>query len=39
MIGSDHDAVAAPLDGVLGLNFLNRFQYAVDPKRRVLRLR
>jgi len=34
-----HAAVAAPLDGVLGLNFLNRFQYAVDPKRRVLRLR
>lgn len=34
-----HGAVSSPLDGVLGLNFLNRYQYAVDPKRRVLRLR
>lgn len=34
-----HDAGPAPLDGILGLNFLNRFHYAVDPRRRVLRLR
>jgi aspartyl protease family protein len=33
-----HEAVSAPLDGVLGLNFLNRFHYAIDPQRRVLRL-
>ena len=33
-----HDAVGPQLDGVLGLNFLNRFRYAVDPKRRVLEL-
>ena len=30
---------AAPqLDGLLGLNFLNRYRYAVDPERRVLEL-
>jgi aspartyl protease family protein len=33
-----HVAVAPPLDGVLGLNFLNNFSYAVDPRRRTLRL-
>jgi hypothetical protein len=31
--------VAPPLDGVIGLSFLNNFSYAVDPRRRVLRLR
>lgn len=34
-----HETGPAPLDGILGLNFLNRFHYAVDPRRRVLRLR
>ena len=34
-----HDAVAPPLDGIIGLSFLNNFTYAVDPRRRVLRLR
>ena len=33
-----HDAVGPNLDGVVGLNFLNRFHYAVDPRRRVLTL-
>ena len=33
-----HDAVAAPLDGIIGLSFLNNFTYAVDPRRKVLRL-
>ncbi|MCW5892487.1 MAG: retroviral-like aspartic protease family protein [bacterium] len=34
-----HDAVNAPLDGIIGLNFLNQFHYAIDPRRRTLRLR
>ncbi len=34
-----HAAVAPPLDGIIGLSFLNEFSYAVDPRRRVLRLR
>ena len=33
-----HDAVGPKLDGVIGLNFLNRFRYAVDPQRRELEL-
>jgi clan AA aspartic protease (TIGR02281 family) len=33
-----HDAVGPQLDGVLGLNFLNRYRYAVDPQRRTLEL-
>ena len=33
-----HDAVGPHLDGVIGLNFLNRFRYAVDPQRRELEL-
>jgi aspartyl protease family protein len=33
-----HDAVGPQLDGVIGLNFLNRFRYAVDPQRRLLEL-
>lgn len=33
-----HVAVAPPLHGVLGLNFLNNFSYAIDPRRRTLRL-
>ncbi len=33
-----HDAVVPKLDGVIGLNFLNRFRYAVDPQRRELEL-
>jgi aspartyl protease family protein len=31
-------AVEAPLDGIIGLSFLNRFSYAIVPTRRVLRL-
>lgn len=34
-----HDAVRSPLDGIIGLNFLNQFHYAIDPRRRTLRLR
>jgi clan AA aspartic protease (TIGR02281 family) len=34
-----HDAVQTPLDGIIGLNFLNQFHYAIDPRRRTLRLR
>jgi aspartyl protease family protein len=34
-----HPAVAPPLDGIIGLSFLNQFSYAVDPRRRMLRLR
>ena len=33
-----HDAVGPSLDGVLGLNFLNRYRYSIDPQRRVLEL-
>ncbi|HZP41022.1 MAG TPA: retropepsin-like aspartic protease [Candidatus Binatia bacterium] len=32
-------AVEAPLDGIIGLTFLNRFSYSIIPSRRVLRLR
>jgi clan AA aspartic protease (TIGR02281 family) len=32
-----HDA-GPGLDGVLGLNLLNRYRYAVDPQRRLLEL-
>jgi aspartyl protease family protein len=31
-------AVEAPLDGIIGLSFLNRFSYSIVPARRVLRL-
>jgi clan AA aspartic protease (TIGR02281 family) len=34
-----HDAVLPPLDGVVGLSYLNNFSYVVDAKQRVLRLR
>lgn len=34
-----HKAVGPPLDGVIGLNFLNQFSYSIDPRRRVLELR
>ncbi len=34
-----HDAVLPPLDGVVGLSYLNNFAYVVDAKQRVLRLR
>lgn len=33
-----HPAVPPPLDGVIGLSYLNNFKYGVDPRRRVLRL-
>ena len=33
-----HDAVGPQIDGVLGLNFLNRYRYAVDAQRRTLEL-
>ena len=34
-----HDSVAPPLDGLLGLSFLNNFAYVIDAKQRVVRLR
>ena len=34
-----HNAVGPALDGIIGLSYLNKFSYAIDPKRRVLRLR
>ncbi|HLK10362.1 MAG TPA: retropepsin-like aspartic protease [Candidatus Binatia bacterium] len=34
-----YGGVPAGLDGIVGLSFLNRFSYSVDPQRRVLRLR
>jgi clan AA aspartic protease (TIGR02281 family) len=33
------DELERGIDGVLGLNFLDRFTYAIDPKRRLLELR
>ena len=33
-----HDAVGPSLDGVIGLNFLNRYRYSIDPERRELEL-
>ncbi len=33
-----HTAVGPPLDGIIGLSFLNNFSYSIDPKRRVLKL-
>ena len=36
--GPGPGAVTAPLDGIIGLSFLNRFSYGIDPRRRVLRL-
>ena len=33
-----HDALGPQVDGILGLNFLNRFRYAIDPERRELEL-
>jgi aspartyl protease family protein len=34
-----HAAVSPPIDGILGLSYLDNFSYAIDPKRKVLRLR
>jgi len=34
-----HDSVAPPLDGILGLSFLNNFAYVIDAKQRIVRLR
>ena len=34
-----HGAIGPPLDGIIGLSYLNHFSYGVDPRRRVLRLR
>jgi clan AA aspartic protease (TIGR02281 family) len=34
-----HTAVSAPADGIIGLSYLNNFSYAIDPKRKILRLR
>ena len=34
-----HPAVPPPLDGIIGLSFLDHFSYGIDPRRRVLRLR
>ena len=33
-----HNAVAEPLAGILGLSYLDNFQYSIDPKKRVLHL-
>ena len=33
-----HDSVPPPIDGIIGLSYLNNFTYSVDPRRRVLRL-
>ena len=33
------DAIEADLDGVIGLNFLDRFVYAIDPRQALLELR
>jgi clan AA aspartic protease (TIGR02281 family) len=32
------NAVGSPLAGILGLSYLDHFQYSIDPKKRVLRL-
>lgn len=34
-----HPAVPPPLDGVIGLSFLDHFTYSIDPRRHILRLR
>ena len=34
-----HDSVGPPLDGIVGLSYLNNFTFAIDGKQRVLRLR
>ena len=34
-----HAAVPPPLDGIIGLSFLDNFTYSVDPRRHTLRLR
>jgi clan AA aspartic protease (TIGR02281 family) len=34
-----YPAVEAPLSGILGLSFLRQFEFSVDTRRRVLRLR
>jgi len=34
-----HGAIGPPLDGIIGLSYLNHFSYGVDPRRRVLHLR
>lgn len=33
-----HDRLPDGIDGMLGLSFLNRFAYSIDPRRRTLRL-
>ena len=33
------NAVGPALDGIIGLSYLDNFSYAIDPKRRMLRLR
>jgi clan AA aspartic protease (TIGR02281 family) len=32
------DALGEDFDGIIGLNFLNEFSYAIDPRRSILRL-
>jgi clan AA aspartic protease (TIGR02281 family) len=34
-----HPGVPQQLDGIIGLSFLNRFSYGIEPGRRILRLR
>ena len=33
------NAVGPALDGIIGLSYLDNFSYAIEPKRRMLRLR
>jgi aspartyl protease family protein len=33
-----HDKLPDGIDGMVGLSFLNRFSYSIDPRRRTLRL-
>jgi clan AA aspartic protease (TIGR02281 family) len=33
-----HDTLDSPIDGIIGLSYLNNYSYAIDPKRRVLKL-
>ena len=34
-----HDSMAPPLDGIVGLSYLNHFAYVIDVRQRVVRLR
>ena len=34
-----HDSMAPPLDGIVGLSYLNHFAYVIDVRQRIVRLR